>query len=80
MITSDKEIIDMVENLNVIIKMRKRIRRKLCKYLRDNEIVFENDKWITRKIELRYLGDLSDDQLMYYVNHVKENKNNEHIK
>ena len=74
-ITSDKEIIDMVENLNVIIKMRKRIRRKLCKYLRDNEIVFENDKWINRKIKLKYLGDLSDDQLIHYVNHIKENKN-----
>ena len=75
LITSDKEIINMAENLKVMMKIRTRIRRKLCKYLRDNEVVFENDKWINRKIKLRYLGDLSDDQLIYYVKYVGENKN-----
>ena len=73
-ITSDKEITSIIETLTIMKKMRTRFRRKLCRYLRDNKIVFKDDSWITGKIELGYLGDLSDNQLIHYANHVKENK------
>ena len=55
---------------------RIRARKKLFKYLRENQKRID-DPWLNRKINYNYLGDLSDNNLIYYVKKVmrKEEKN-----
>jgi len=60
---------NLVRNLEYIRKERFRTRRKLCKYLRDSRHLV-TDRWLKRKIDLRYLGDLTDSQLVDGVNKV----------
>ena len=60
---------NLVRNLGYIRKERLRVRRKLCKFLRDNR-GFVRDSWLQRKIDLRYLGDLTDSQLVRSVNKI----------
>lgn len=48
---------------------RLKTRRKLFKFLRDNKRLVR-DGWLLRKINLKYLGDLTDSQLMQSVNKI----------
>lgn len=48
---------------------RLRTRRKLFKFLRDNKRLIRNG-WLLRKINLKYLGDLTDTQLVGHVNKI----------
>ena len=63
----------MIENLARKLESiridRLRTRRKLFKFLRDNKRLIR-EVWLIRKIELRYLGDLTDSQLMSSVNKI----------
>jgi len=56
----------LVDKLKEMREERIRVRRKLCSQIRENKLLFRDDGWITHKIEGRYLGDLSDIQLMNY--------------
>lgn len=62
-------IASLVRNLETIRKDRIRTRRKLCKFLRDNKSSV-HEGWLQRKIDLRYLGDLTDSQLVDSVNKI----------
>jgi hypothetical protein len=50
-------------------KQRRRIRRKLLKFIRENAEVFRRDYWMLRKIRGNYLSDLSDQKIIEYCNH-----------
>jgi len=62
-----------IDTLKEISKERKQIRRKLCRFIRDN---IDNKKftdyWLQRKSDGRYLSDLSDSQLIHYVENICE--------
>ena len=45
---------------------RRQVRRFLLRKIRENKHLFENDTWLKRKIEYRYLGDLSDNDVLRY--------------
>ena len=66
----------LAENLERHSKERKRIRRKLCKYLRDNRQHLI-DPWIKRKVDYYYMSDVSDAKLLYYVNIVRRIQSSE---
>jgi hypothetical protein len=63
----------LARNLEYIRKERLRVRRKLCKFLRDNRGLVQ-EAWLQRKIDLRYLGDLTDPQLVRSVNKILRRK------
>ena len=65
----ENSINNLIEDLAMHSKARKRIRRRVCAYLRENER-FVRDSWLQRKIDLKYLGDLSDSQLVESVNEI----------
>jgi hypothetical protein len=64
---------NLARNLEYIRKERLRVRRKLFKFLRDNK-TFVYDAWLQRKINLKYLGDLTDSQLVNSVNKILRRK------
>ena len=67
----DDQATELIESLEKCSKDRKLFRRKICNYLRDNKSYLKtgwNDGWIIRKIDGRYLGDLTDASLIHYAN------------
>lgn len=64
---------NLVRNLEYIRRERLKVRRKLCKFLRTNR-GFVRESWLQRKIDLRYLGDLTDAQLVNNVNNILRRK------
>ena len=59
----------LVEALEIYGAERKRIRRRLCKYLRTYQNLV-TDRWLLRKIGGGWLGDLSDFKLIAYCQDV----------
>jgi len=72
------EATDLIESLEKCSKDRKLVRRRICKYLRDNQSYLKragwNDGWILGKIEGGYLGDLTDASLIDYAKLVERRK------
>jgi hypothetical protein len=62
------EALHIVVVFKEISKERKRIRRRLCRFIRENinNCCHEMD-WLKSKSDRRYLGDLSDSQLEFYT-------------
>ena len=62
------EMFHEIDILEKASKERKQLRRKFCRFIRDN---IDNKKftdyWLQRKSDGRYLSDLSDSQLIHYV-------------
>ena len=71
-------IASLILDLEVYSKERRKIRRRLCKYLRDHqrEVV---DGWVKRKISNKYLGDLTDRSLIHHVKKVMRRINTNEI-
>ena len=61
----------MLKQLEYHSKARRKLRRQICKKIRENINLFSGDFWIMRKIHGRWLGDLSDRKLIenckYYI-------------
>lgn len=58
---------DLIEKLEHFGNERRRVRRKLCSIIREHQEVFVSNRWLARKIHGRYLGDLSDSELVFYA-------------
>lgn len=72
-------ISQLISDLAMHSKARKKIRRRLCAYLRKHKeyFSFTDNGRIYRKIEGRYLGDLSDAALIEYTTMIRRRLNNE---
>ena len=63
----------LVDTLKEISKERKRIRRSLCRFIRENiNNCCHGMDWLKRKSDRRYLGDLTDFQLTFYTKFICE--------
>lgn len=65
----------LVESLGYHSKERKKLRRKLCGFIRIHRRLVCGDRWLTRKIRGGWLGDLCDDALIYEVKNIVEKQN-----
>jgi len=61
----------LLERFNYYCKKRKQLRRILLRDIRNHSHLFENDAWLSRKIRLRYLGDLSDNDVVRYTHELQ---------
>lgn len=62
------EALHVTEIFKEISKERKQIRRKLCRFIRENiDNCCHGMDWLKRKSDRHFLGDLSDSQLEYYT-------------
>lgn len=66
----------LIERLQYHKTERTRIRKKLFKQMRANK-QYVKDGWLLRKMELNYLGDLTDDKLMMYMRRIEKAKGKE---
>ena len=74
------EVLHIIDTLKEVAKERKQIRRKLCRFIRENvnkgKLI---DDWLKRKSDKNYLGDLSDSQLEYYSKLIYKNLEDKQI-
>ena len=66
----------LIERLQHHKTERTRIRKKLFKQMRKNK-QYIKDGWLLRKMELNYLGDLTDDKLIMYMQRIEKAKGKE---
>jgi len=60
-------MIELLEQFKESSIQRKKYRRQIIKIIRQHRNLFHNDGRILRKMELNYMGDLSDPQLAKYL-------------
>ena len=61
----------LLDELDYHHKGRLKARRKLFKFIRENEGRIESG-WLLRKIRFNYLGDLSDNNIVYYTRQIMQ--------
>lgn len=67
------EMLRAIDIFKIVSKERKQMRRKLCRFIRENMNKGKyTDFWLQRKCDRNYLGDLTDPQLIYYVESICE--------
>jgi len=63
----------LIEHLEYHRTERTRIRKTLFRQMRAHKYLIK-DGWLLRKMELNYLGDLSDNKLIMYMKRIEKAK------
>ena len=75
-----QEALHVASIFKEVSKDRKRIRRKLCRFIRHNvDNCCHGMDWLKRKSDRRYLGDLTDSQLVFYTKFICEGLEDKYI-